>query len=592
MRGIRWVAASFFLLFSGAALADPPDRVGRLSYVEGSVSIRGPEEDGWGPARLNWPVTSGSAVWTEPGGRAEIQVGAVTMRVDQETELNILRLEDDRMELAVPQGAANIHVPLGASVGPIWISTATGPVTISAPGFYSVIDGEIRTITAPQTPFDQWAASRAQSVAAAQAETLRHVSPQMTGYQDLVAHGAWTVTPDYGAVWYPHAVPAGWAPYRYGHWEYIAPWGWTWIDDTRWGFAPFHYGRWVLVHGRWAWWPGRREPRPVYAPALVVFIGIGGGHDHHHHRDRHHRPHRWVPLAPHEHFRPYYRASDVHVRNVNRTTVNNVTVVNNSVNVERLVNRNAASSLRRSEVVRAERRERAAAPPSRIERRDVRETRREERPEQRRAAPASVAAPAGPAAAAPPLPANAPRRELRDDRRREREERRAVPAPIVAPTPAAATPTQTPAPRREVREERRRERDEHRAAPPPAAAPMAAPAPVERPRIVRPEAPATERREAREERRNPRETRIAPPVVPREVQPRLAPPSATREAVRQRERAQPGAVQAHPAPAPRAERAPTRSPAAQPQAAPQREMRERRGDNPQRKRGDGPPPKG
>ncbi len=41
-----------------------------------------------------------------------------------------------------------------------------------------------------------------------------------------------------GTVWYPQSVPTNWAPYRDGHWAYVAPWGWTWIDDAPWGFNP------------------------------------------------------------------------------------------------------------------------------------------------------------------------------------------------------------------------------------------------------------------------------------------------------------------------------------------------------------------
>ena len=56
--------------------------------------------------------------------------------------------------------------------------------------------------------------------------------------------------PEYGTVWFPHVTIVGWAPYRYGHWAWISPWGWTWVDDAPWGFAPFHYGRWVFVARR------------------------------------------------------------------------------------------------------------------------------------------------------------------------------------------------------------------------------------------------------------------------------------------------------------------------------------------------------
>jgi len=89
----------------------------------------------------------------------------------------------------------------------------------------------------------------------------------MTGAQDLDAYGDWSETPEYGAAWFPRTVDVDWAPYRSGHWAWVAPWGWTWIDAAPWGFAPFHYGRWVRIHGAWAWIPGTRITRPVYAPA-------------------------------------------------------------------------------------------------------------------------------------------------------------------------------------------------------------------------------------------------------------------------------------------------------------------------------------
>jgi hypothetical protein len=118
-------------------------------------------------------------------------------------------------------------------------------------------------------------------------------------------------------VWYPQVTVADWAPYRYGHWAWIAPWGWTWIDDARWGFAPFHYGRWTMIGTRWCWVPGPIGPRPVYAPALVGFVGGDGGG-----LSVASSPGiAWYPLAPGEVWRPFFRASPVYVRNVNRYVV-------------------------------------------------------------------------------------------------------------------------------------------------------------------------------------------------------------------------------------------------------------------------------
>ena len=158
--------------------------------------------------------------------------------------------------------------------------------------------------TADGTALDEWARRRDEQMQEVRA--ARYVSPYMTGYEDLDANGDWATDPTYGAVWYPRVVQVGWVPYRYGRWRWIAPWGWTWVDDAPWGFAPFHYGRWVVVGGRWCWWPGQRVVRPVYAPALVAWVGkpgwnvsvsVGGpayvG---------------WYPLAPWNVYEPaYYR---------------------------------------------------------------------------------------------------------------------------------------------------------------------------------------------------------------------------------------------------------------------------------------------
>ena len=98
-------------------------------------------------------------------------------------------------------------------------------------------------------------------------------------------------------------------------WVWVRPWGWTWVDEAPWGFAPFHYGRWVHWGGRWGWWPGAYVARPVFAPALVAWVGssnwgvsvnVGGPAI------------GWVPLAPREVYVPWYRTTPRYVDRVNR----------------------------------------------------------------------------------------------------------------------------------------------------------------------------------------------------------------------------------------------------------------------------------
>ena len=472
-----------FLCGTSATFAQTvtPERAGRLSYVEGSVSVQSPGADGWAPAQINLPVTSGTALWTEPGGRAEVQVGAASVRIDSETELNVSRLDDQALEIAVPQGAINLHRPT-TSDGPIWVATPSGPVTLTEPGFYRVTPEGVERAEANPTAFDRWAMAREAAESRTLAETLRHVSPRTTGYQDLATYGNWTVTPQYGAVWYPSAVPVGWAPYRYGHWAYVFPWGWTWIDDAPWGFAPFHYGSWIVVQGRWGWWPGPRHVRPVYVPARVVFVA--GGHD------RHAPPARWIPLAPHEH----------------QARV----AVNVHVDVNRFANRAAISSASPRMVERALQHREAPGPRGGWHGND-----RRDRPER-----GAVAAPSS-AVAAPAARAETARPEAR---------RAETPR---AETSRFETPRDIGRQRGEGRRDERRNMTAPQAAAPQAVAPQAA-APQLR-SSERPQPPITWRRDNANavERRAP-EARVTSPVAAPEVQPRLSPPARLeREAVRE-----------------------------------------------------------
>jgi hypothetical protein len=344
------------------AYADPPARAGRLNYVSGTVSFApGQAPDTWAVATLNRPLATGDRLWTDRDGYAELHVGSTAVRLAPRTNLDVLSLDDNTVQLRLAQGDINVRVREVAD-NAIEIDTPSGAVLLEEPGSYrisalaaddatnvivhsgraqllsqhsafSVHANQQVTLRGPDgapseiiganvDAFDRWSADldrREDRVTA-----TRYVSPYMTGYEDLDSHGTWRTMPDYGAVWVP-AVSAGWAPYRYGHWVWIEPWGWTWVDDAPWGFAPFHYGRWVWLHNYWAWAPGPRIARPVYAPALVAFVGgsqwsvsIGSGPSV-----------GWFPLGWREPFFPWYRTSTTYVRNVNVTHVKNINIYNN-----------------------------------------------------------------------------------------------------------------------------------------------------------------------------------------------------------------------------------------------------------------------
>ncbi len=360
---------------SGSA-ADPPGSVARLNLMEGGVSFLPAELAGssdanaWTPAIANRPLISGDRLWAGPGARTELHVGSTTLRMNEQTSLDFLTLDDNVTQLRLEQGTLRLRVRTLFEGQKLEIDTPNLAFVINKPGDYridanpasdttrvvaqsgggAIYGGSGTPLTlgnqqqgsftgtdlAPAAPgaslqdnFDAWAIARDRREE--QSVSARYIPREIVGYQQLDSYGDWSQDPGYGAIWLPRAMPASWAPYRAGHWSWISPWGWTWIDDAPWGFAPFHYGRWAQIGPRWAWVPGHLEPRPVYAPALVAFVGggigaatwnisLGAGF-----------PSRpgvgWFPLAPGEAFLPAYQASPRYV-----TQINNNIVVNNVVN--------------------------------------------------------------------------------------------------------------------------------------------------------------------------------------------------------------------------------------------------------------------
>jgi hypothetical protein len=122
--------------------------------------------------------------------------------------------------------------------------------------------------------FDRWAESR--EIPEQRIQSVRYVSPDIVGYEDLDQYGE--STPDYGWVWTPRTFAAGWAPYHFGHWMWIEPWGWTWVGDEPGDLRPFitDVGRCstnagVGFQGRLPYVPSTRPlSSPGLASALVL----------------------------------------------------------------------------------------------------------------------------------------------------------------------------------------------------------------------------------------------------------------------------------------------------------------------------------
>jgi hypothetical protein len=345
-------------LFASTVCADegdPPGRVARLSLADGKVSFQPSGETDWSEASVNRPVTTGDRLYTDQGARAELEIGPFAVRLAQGTDVTLANLNDQLVQLGVGQGTLRMTIYEMPANNSVEIDTPNGALLLQTTGSYRVDtapDGNSTQVTVnagslqisagdlsqtlqggqaveltgtgpvmastlslpPPDDFDKWCAERDRRIETS--ASVQTVGSAVPGGEDLDTSGQWTTEPDYGPVWVPASVPAGWVPYRNGYWAFIEPWGWSWVEAEPWGYAPFHYGRWVHLGAVWAWVPGPVVVAPVYAPALVAFVGGPGFGV---------SVQAWFPLGPREPFLPWYHYGPSYIREVNVVSVTNIT---------------------------------------------------------------------------------------------------------------------------------------------------------------------------------------------------------------------------------------------------------------------------
>jgi uncharacterized protein DUF6600 len=304
--------------------ATPP----RISYLHGEVSLWRPGGQDWTAAVLNVPLAPGDVLYAGPAGNLEIQVGPrAFVRGAYGAQIGLDNQEPDFVQLRVTAGYAALdlrelqpghaveldtpgaaftmeragyyHAEVGADTttfrthrgGTATMTPAGGTAQPVAANQQVVVSGgeapRVETgAAAPLSAWDRWNYQRSDYLI--QPASAKYVSAGVYGAEALDQHGSWRTVESYGSVWVPAGVPAGWSPYTTGRWIWDPRFGWTWLDEAPWGWAPYHYGRWVFVGPYWAWAPGPIVVRPVYAPALVVFLGgpVVVGH-----------PLYWAPLG-------------------------------------------------------------------------------------------------------------------------------------------------------------------------------------------------------------------------------------------------------------------------------------------------------
>lgn len=305
---------------------DVTDRVARISYLKGEAKIRRLGSNDWERVTLNLPLVEGDELVTDEDARLEIQFNSYThVRVEENSYLKIATLRDEGIALSISLGTMNARLTkFDKDKSFFEIDAPKTTIAVQRSGSYRVDAGEDRSteirvaalnggearvysdnsgftlknnrstrifIDGPnvgewettdairfQDDFDTWTLDRDDVIARRMRDAYydRYYDNDIYGADDLDQNGDWVYLRNYGYVWRPSRASiahyADWSPYRYGHWRWMPPYGWIWVNDEPWGWATYHHGRWFYDAGYWYWSPyGHYRPRRSWwYPALVV----------------------------------------------------------------------------------------------------------------------------------------------------------------------------------------------------------------------------------------------------------------------------------------------------------------------------------
>jgi hypothetical protein len=310
---------------------DEHARVLRVSLIKGEVSLKRAGGDEWETAQLNTPLVEGDTLATGRDARLEIQADTRNfVRVGEDSVLKVVTLRDEGIALSLSEGTATIRLSrfehdkeyfeldapkttvAAEKTGQYRIDVGRDGgvrVTVREDGrarIYSETSGfELRNnrtarfelndggdgdwelgAAAQFDEWDGWNDERERYLASnlRYEGRERYYDADVYGAEELDSYGDWAYTNNYGYVWRPNITVINnyndWAPYRYGHWDWCPPYGWTWVADEPWGWAPYHYGRWVHFNNSWCWAPrgyGYQYKRAWWRPALVAFVSVDFG---------------------------------------------------------------------------------------------------------------------------------------------------------------------------------------------------------------------------------------------------------------------------------------------------------------------------
>ena len=366
LMGVAFLLAVLFIAMPLAVSLAEEDHsslgMARITYISRDALFNSPDTDEWAALSPNFTLRDEDRLWAGEDSKMEVTFadGHIAW-VNDNSELDMVRLSRNpdgniyQVALSVGEASFSVRKPrdegsvfqvdtdnasirayrkvmfrvtalsdgttqVGVSRGRVEVETEDGITTVRRGEMAEIDRDGYMDITSlpPDDSWDRWVDSRA-SRYGRPARSARYLPGDMASYAyEFDEGGRWMSTPDYGNVWVPTTVAAGWSPYSNGRWVWVAN-DYVWLPYDPW-YAPFHYGRWSWsISIGWCWVPPL-TPVAYWSPGYVGWVW---GSD----------VVSWVPLAPREVYYGYgnYGPHSVNIYNTKVVNITNV-YVNSKVN--------------------------------------------------------------------------------------------------------------------------------------------------------------------------------------------------------------------------------------------------------------------
>ncbi len=123
---------------SAQTASDPPGRVARVNYLEGTGAMQAAGVDAWTDDVLNRPLTGGDRLWIDDSSRAEMHIGSTALRLGSRTAVRVVVVDDHHVRLSMTAGSMSVHIRALDADDHFDVETPAGLVSLQQPGGYRV----------------------------------------------------------------------------------------------------------------------------------------------------------------------------------------------------------------------------------------------------------------------------------------------------------------------------------------------------------------------------------------------------------------------------------------------------------------------